>query len=108
MTRFKLKVSVRMQTTEIGILTLVSDTEYKWEYADGIIQSVDTVLQGLPFETQTHTANHLFEWFETRIPPRERTDWQERLGMKEYNYLEIFRKTRLRLATDFYWLEEME
>jgi len=50
-------------------------------------------------------STELFQWFKERIPPKERTDWQNRLGLETYDELEVIKKTGLRLVEDTYYLE---
>ena len=56
-----------------------------------------------------HTSDRLLQFFQRRIPSKDNINIEkilEELDMKEYNEMELLKKTKGILSTDRYYLEE--
>ena len=108
--KFELLLDKVGEIIKIGTLLIVeggTSRTYKWEYETGLPQDIWWAnLQGLD-RVRCTESDVLFSWFQDRIPPKSRRDWQERLGMEVYDEVYIIRRTGLRLVEDTFYMREV-
>ena len=96
----------------LGIL-YYEDSKYYFEINDeGLKDAINHGCFGigeLNLAYNKHSSDKLFQFFERRIPSKDNTDIEkilEELDIKEYNEMELLKKTKGILNTDRYYLEE--
>jgi len=106
--KFDLLFAYSKDQPKVTIGTLeISDGVYTWSYSDECYDyKFNPFFYNVPglSRGEIHTSDRLFEWFAGRIPPRSRRDWLDRMGLSEYDEMEVLMRGGLRLRADTYEL----